>query len=882
MTITKSGAAATAAASSSNRLTGLYSGLDTDQLVKNLTMNIQNKIDKQSRNKQLDAWKQTSYREVTKALTEFKSKYFTTSDSSSSILNATFFDSASITNNFSSYVKVSGSTSAAANMIITGIQQLAKQATVNSSYKVSNQAITTGTIYDNYAVSMVSGNTLKVNYDGTDYTLTVNSNLTLGEAGTDPAATAKSVATAVADDLNRQIANNKDLSGKITFGIDSNGHFTIASNDATKNIGITDGSDNLLKGLGLTKTTPAAGPITGGALVADSLYAKKDLSTVLPGTTLTFNLNGLTKTITFDQSDKDKYTNLVATADKPDTLATYIQTKLDSVYGKDVIKVTPKTSGDGISLSFTTTDPTNTSVLTLSSSTTSGVLGMDGALRVFSGASNRVNMNMSLADLASAAPTNPPAYLNTSTQLKSSSPGTYAIKINGAEFDFDNTDTISTIISKINNNSQANVTVSYSSTTDTFSVVSKNGGSSGDVSITDVGSGTLAKTLFGQSAGAQTLKDAGLVADGGTGTINVNGKDFSFNSSQTIDDVVKQINSSSTANISYSTSTHTFSITNKQDGSAATISGTLSTLFDPSKTFAGDYLTSTGKDAVLSVSFDGNPADAQTITRSNNNFTMDGVDFTLLKATDSSVSPNSPITFSVDNKVDDLQKKISDFVADYNNIVKLINGKVNDQKPTDSTYLPLTDDQKSGMTESQIASWETKAKEGLLANDDLLNSLNSDMRASVTSDVQSISSALFQIGIEAKEYENTTAGTLTVNSVTLKNMLTTDIDKVSALFTSADDGIGARLQKIINKYTDPSIGNPGLLVQKAGSDDSSSTYDQSLLAGDMRDCDKEIKTLKDKLKTQQDFYYNKFAKLESYIAQMNSQSSFFSNGSTSS
>lgn len=84
---------------------------------------------------------------------------------------------------------------------------------------------------------------------------------------------------------------------------------------------------------------------------------------------------------------------------------------------------------------------------------------------------------------------------------------------------------------------------------------------------------------------------------------------------------------------------------------------------------------------------------SQEITRSSNNFTLDGVNFELLgsnvkyDADNNPIAPD-PIKFSVENKTDDLITKIKDFVTDYNNIIKLTNDKVTEKKPTDGIYLP--------------------------------------------------------------------------------------------------------------------------------------------------------------------------------------------------
>ncbi len=755
-----------ATATSSKRLSGLVSGLDTDTLVQQMSAGTQSKIDKQMQNKQIALWRQQSYREVTKALTEFQTKYFSSSSSSSSILSTAFFNSTSI-NNTSSYVNVSGSSSVAKNMVISGISSLAKQAGFSSTHPVSNGKITTGAIYDDFASSKVSGEFVTVNYGGKDYKLTVDSDLMLGSA-----ADSTGNLNTIIGNLNDQINKIADLKGNVSFSTDGAAVTLAATASGTGNVGITDGSTDLLTGLALTKGTPSASSLTGGAVVTASLYTSTNLGDTLAGSTLSFSLNGLTKNIKFDETDKSKYATLNGA---PDNLVTYLQGKLDAAYGTG--NVTAVLDNGGISFKATN----STSVLTLSSSDKSGVLGMNGALRIYAGETNRINTNKTLEDVSA----------NLTTPLSgAAADGSYKINVNGKDFTFQSTDTINSIMTTINNDSDANVTLTYSNTTNTFSAVAKNGGANSKVDINDV-TGNLAASLFGT---------------------------------------------------------------------------------------VGERTVTTGKDAVMNISFDGGVS-TQTITRSENSFTLDGVNFNLLAEDPSGTSVNAatPIKFTVNNKTDDLMTKIKDFVTDYNNIIKLVNSKVTDKKPTDGTYLPLTDAQKKEMSESQITSWETNAKKGLLQNDTLLSAVSLNMRLAMTDQVSSLKSALYQIGISSANYSDN--GVLTIDDTKLKDALTNDPDKVSALFTSPD-GIATKLQDVIKKNVNTSIVDTGVLVQKAGSDDS--TTDLSTLASDMKGYDTQITALKTRLATEQEQYYAKFTKLEQYLSQMNSQSSWFSSGSTSS
>ncbi|WP_313294483.1 flagellar filament capping protein FliD [Faecalispora jeddahensis] len=920
---TSSSSSLYATASSSKRLTGLMSGLDTDELVKQLTIGTQNKIDSANQKKQIATWQQEAYQALIKSISEFQTKYFNSSSSSSSILNASFFNSTSIVNN-SSYVKLSGLANVAQNMQIKSITALAKQASYVATNKVSSQAIQTGEIQSEWTKSAVTGATMKISFEGKDYTLTVGSdgktsqtsdivnqlNQQLKDQGlgdklgasvdadgkfilknkddsSSSAVTIKSGSDALlsglglkANDsgtavtgsdavneayftnhsiaagsklnlkidgndytftftipsalslpvgavdenyskaletaLNDAVKTNTDLKGKINFSVDSSGSVSLTSTEG-KSIEITDGSKSLLNGLGFS----SGGTISTTGTVNQSELYKTYLDESLSGSTLTFDLNGLSKMIAFNEADISRFNNVIDSPDATSTeeyktqyknsLGGYLQEKLDSAYGAGKVQVSVK---DG-ALSFTT--PGNdTDVLTISSSSKSGVLGVDGALRVYAGESNRINLNKTLRDVQGEFATqtkdadgNPVAL----PPLEASSNGTYDITVNGKEFSFKATDTINTIIKTINNDSDANVTVSYSSTLDRFTVVAKNGGANSKVEIHDTtpvenenitNSSNLTKILFGYDSIDGTTK----------------GKD-------------------------------------------------------------GKEVVQAGQDAELEVSFD-NGQSFTKITRSSNSFTMDGVNFELQKTTpiktvDGKEVPDmDPITFSVESKTDDLVTKIKTFIDDYNAILTTVNGLISEKKPTDATYAPLTDDQKSEMSESQITAWEKKAKQGLLFNDSLLSSFAQDWRHSMTDVVSSMSNALYQVGISSSSYSDN--GKLTVDEDKLKEVLNSDPDKIAQLFTSTD-GIATRMQNVMKKYANDSLVNTGLFITKAGS--STSTVDTSELAKKMKEYDTQVKTLKTRLTSQQEYYYNKFTALETYIARMNSQASFFTQSSSS-
>lgn len=859
-------------ASSSRRLSGLISGLDTDTLVQQLTMGTQNKINKQMQLKQSALWKQDAYREVISALQEFQDKYFNTSSSSDNIASTAFFNTASLVSD-SPYLKVSGSASAAAGMAVTEISQLARQASLTTSYKASDAAVSGGTIQSEWTANAVAGTGLTLTYGGKDYAVKLDGDF-LFDTGDAPAA--------IVDALNLEISRTDGLKGKVSLSLDGDGALHIQTAGEGESVALKDGGDALLKGFGLTKgaegsditgkgvqsaafftgtvksgstlelaldgetyvlSLPSGVSLpddgdpknlakamqaalneaikasddlknrvgvtlgednsltferTGGGSLAvtggsqsllkglgldngDGTYAvtgqadraelvKTHLQDVLAGATLTVSLNGVGRTVTFEESDRAAYADA-------DGVKSYLQSKLNSLYGDGTVSVSLTAEG-GLSLSAA--DPT--SLLSVDSSSRTGVLGKSGALRMYAGETNRLNTKMMLSDVG--------ADLNTDYgPLTTVAEGeeTYGLKVNGKEYTFGYSTSIQKVIDTINNDPDANVTIRYSSTTDSFSAVAKTGGANSKVKIETLGNSNLAELLFGKD---------------------------------------------------------------------------------------GDYAVQGGQDAKLKVSFDGDPSHAVEISRQENKFTMDGVQVELTAVTGEDVSADKPITFTAESKVDDLVEKMSDFVEDYNSMLTLINGMVSEKKPDDAEYAPLTDAQREEMSETQITSWEKKAKQGLMQGDSLLDSLSRHLRSAMTDMLSENRGALYQIGITSQNYSD--QGKLTIDEDKLREALSSDPDKVASMFTG-ENGIADRLTSVIEDNI-KTTGGSGALVRQAGLKNSTQV-DQSFLTERIREYNTQIETLKTRLENEQETYYSKFTQLEQYLSTMNTQASWFSSAS---
>lgn len=390
--------------------------------------------------------------------------------------------------------------------------------------------------------------------------------------------------------------------------------------------------------------------------------------------------------------------------------------------------------------------------------------------------------------------------------------------------------------------------------------------------------------------GLESLKD-GKKAFTGSEKLVINGVEIEgITENSTINEIINKINSSDAGvTVSYLQNSDKFTISSKVDGA----SGKVKWEGDLANTLFGTYnediaKKSQGQDAIVTVQYAGS-SETVDLYRGSNNFTQDGLNISIKGefgyerdangdlVQDSNgkdkLIAGEEVTFESKANVDNVLSSIKDMVNAYNEIVDMVNGFLTTKPNRD--YQPLTDDQKEEMTDEQIEKWEKKAKEGILFGDDLLRGLSSDLRF-VT--MGSLMSQLESIGIsEVSDY--TANGKLTIDENKLKNALETDPDKVAKIFTSTDKsqpGLMTNMKKITDSYA-KTLGTPkGSLIQRAGSESSALSLTDNEIYKELKDIDDLIKQLQTRLKSEQDRYISQFTRLETVIAQMNSQSSYLS------
>ncbi|ERH57250.1 MULTISPECIES: flagellar hook-associated protein 2 [Bacillus amyloliquefaciens group] len=379
------------------------------------------------------------------------------------------------------------------------------------------------------------------------------------------------------------------------------------------------------------------------------------------------------------------------------------------------------------------------------------------------------------------------------------------------------------------------------------------------------------------SGQSQTLK-FNVTNPGETKPTEVN---VTIAATDTIDDVISKLNSSGLGvtalkeKISNGTDyVDTIAFTSNKTGEGFTLAAG----DDATKSFLKDQLGFAVDDATneLTANAEGKNAkftfNGLEMTKTSNNFTINGIKYTLNSVTDS----NKTVTINSTTDTDGIFDNIKDFVDKYNTLIKSANAKVTESKYRD--YKPLTDEQREAMTDKQIEQWEAKAKSGLLRSDSTLQNGLAEMRLDLYSTV-TIDGKKYQLadfGIETSD-SYTDQGKLVIkDEAKLKQKITENPALVAKLFNAdspdtaktknpEEQGIARRLKDTLNKMQTQ-------ISKQAGTESSVST--SFAIGKSLNEIETNISNMKTKLDDIETRYYKKFSALDTALEKLNSQSSY--------
>lgn len=282
-----------------------------------------------------------------------------------------------------------------------------------------------------------------------------------------------------------------------------------------------------------------------------------------------------------------------------------------------------------------------------------------------------------------------------------------------------------------------------------------------------------------------------------------------------------------------------------------------------------------GKNAIADIT---NAAgETKHYTGASNNVTLDNIQFTFNSITVKDDGIDNKVSLSGKTDVDSLKETIVNFVNDYNKIIEDLNTKLSEKR--DSTYMPLTSEEKAAMNDNDIKLWEEKVKTGLFRNDSDLSRIASEMKNAMQTMMSDTGLKLEDIGIEPVDDYKTKNGTLKINDEKLTEALKNNIDNVKEIFTSpsktttlangAKYESGGVISTLSNTFqTEFVYSSKSLLIQKAG---TKSIFISSTMTKELTAKQKVIDDMNEALTTRETNLYNKYSKLETALSKLYSQ-----------
>jgi flagellar hook-associated protein 2 len=418
-------------------------------------------------------------------------------------------------------------------------------------------------------------------------------------------------------------------------------------------------------------------------------------------------------------------------------------------------------------------------------------------------------------------------------------------------------------------------------------------GFSGDVTIDP----TNALNDFGFTAGDSTKMNLKLklseVFNGVPANVNfeINGHVFNFDSANTsVQDLINDVNNANIGvKLSFDSLNENFKLEAAETGAANALKITDASGFLQGST--GLKLSQTADQMARDSRFIFNGIET---TRGSNNIEIAGIRMELGQITSDSAGAainGGPVTLTIEKDTAGTVDFIKKFVEAYNTMIDSLNSTLTTNRPKKDSYNyyePLTDEQKESMKENDIKNWEEKAQQGMLYNDDLLQSVSGSLRGMIYQSVELSNGtklSLYEIGITTSN-DFRDGGKLIIDEDKLTRAVESRSGDIAQLFTKsadipykpgvndknriAQEGIAERMNDIINS----AIGTSGAITKRAGMKGDTMLEMSSSMYKTLRDQNDRITEMLAYLQQKETDYYAIFSRMEQAITQANSQMAY--------
>lgn len=843
---------------------GMASGIDRDAIIEKMTLGTTTKINNQKGKITQLQWKQEAYRNISDQILDFGDKY-TSFSSTDSLKDSNFFAKSIISvhgrDEATRFVTATGSSDLISNISIKGVKQLATSTVRQSNKHYSQSGLQTSLddLNAEWRSSKLQGTQLIFEKTGEHDTTTDRVAFVLPDGyevtnpdGTKTTKKIKYTGTTeeIVNDLNAALATATDAKfGNTTL----DKAITFVHDKTTDSIRLQFTEEGKKQGFQIRGGSTALGALGynissddnylvdldkledfhGGDSFQNTGIRKPSALDEMTGKKLTFNYDGSQKEVELVTEDEAK--ELKELMDKGESqenvlqqMANNLQTRLNRAFGTNMVKAELK--------DFTDKDGKKSKTLSFTTEnleSTISIVANDYSLLtnlgISYGESNKVNLDGKLDQAA---------LLGKNTNIADfEKDGELDLQINGVAIKGLTKDSsINDIVSKINSTSAAGVKATYVSATGQFMLVSTETGAGRDISLES----ELSKRLFGG-----TKKDA-------------DGSELKDDEGNPIDNITKgqdaiiSVSYGNGVDIDIKRASNTFNL----EGLNVTVTGT----------FGGEYK----KDA------DGNFLD-----KSGNITTND-------KEKVWNADNSQTVTFSAKADVDAIVERVKGFFEDFNKLATDINTEITTRP--DSSYGPLTDEQKDEMDETSIENWEKKAKQGMLYGDSAMRDLSTDVQSIFLKLMNSLGrdgyDKLKEMGITySDDYGD--GGTISFDESKFRTAVEKDSEAVGNIFTGGG-GVSKGLVDIMDETFTPYAtryaskngnggkGSYGRLIEIAGSEKKPTSLLNNQIYNEIEDIQDLIARLQEQLKGEQDRYISQFTTMETLLNKMNTQSSYLS------
>lgn len=252
-------------------------------------------------------------------------------------------------------------------------------------------------------------------------------------------------------------------------------------------------------------------------------------------------------------------------------------------------------------------------------------------------------------------------------------------------------------------------------------------------------------------------------------------------------------------------------------------------------------------------------------TSTNNIFEINGLTIT------ANAETAEEITLTTTADTDGIYDMVKNFFKEYNELINEMDKLYNIEAA--KGYEPLTDEEKDAMSDKEVEKWEEKIKGAILRRDSTLGNVSSAMKQVMLAGVTMGDGSklyLSDFGINTMGYFNAAEfeknayhidgdkddSNSAANEDKLKNLITTDPDKVVNFFTTLSQNLYGKL---------------GDMMKGSQYSSAFTLYDDKSMKDEYKDYTSKIADQEKRVTDFEDRYYKKFSKMETAMAKMQSK-----------